>query len=191
MRGGVPPIATAVVKATACAGSRTERSAGAVSCFSVSKVRGRGGGGPTGGRPAASPPTGHCAGCRRGASYSSLNIPERCILALGQQTVNRSGHSASVRVSRRRVTVPQRSTPVKVRKVRKVRSARSARAAGAEAPATAPEPRVQQVPHRVAGQVAQWGSARNTGRRCSRRVSGNASSVRGLGLPVRVPDPPR
>ena len=45
MRGGVPPIATAVVKATACAGSRTERSAGAVSCFSVSKVRGRGGGG--------------------------------------------------------------------------------------------------------------------------------------------------
>ena len=38
-----PPTATAVVKATACAGSRTGRSAGAVSCFSVRKV-GAGGG---------------------------------------------------------------------------------------------------------------------------------------------------
>ena len=33
-----PPIATAVVKVTACAGSRTGRSAGAVSCFWVRKV---------------------------------------------------------------------------------------------------------------------------------------------------------
>ena len=50
-----PRIATTVVKATACALSRTGRSAGAVSCFSVSRfeksrARPGGGGGGGGGR---------------------------------------------------------------------------------------------------------------------------------------------
>ena len=64
-----PPIATAVVKATVCAGSRTGRSARAVSCFSARKLPG---GGTWGGTSAASPPTGYCADCYHGASSASV-----------------------------------------------------------------------------------------------------------------------
>ena len=66
-----PPIAiaTAVVKAPACAGSRTRRSAGAVSCLSVRKKWGA---------PAASLPTGHCADCHDGAPSASDQPESTC-----------------------------------------------------------------------------------------------------------------
>ena len=60
---------------------------------------------PPGGAPAASPPTGHCADCRHGASSSILSNPRRGKLALGAASLSRTRTPPNVIANQPRLTV--------------------------------------------------------------------------------------